>query len=220
MCYCVIYLSNHCYDIIISQILGGTQAGGGDPSPPPQYETLWSIPWLHENRLLCVIGRSKAGYLCSWKYICTSSNFCIYIYACMHGVCSLTGTSWSIQVDFQQLQMNTLRRYKRHYKLQLKPGTNKIQLVEVQWRLVWLWHKAVLMRIWIPLNEDVQMLVHLTGCGDITVTDVVLLCCYLQAISKHFKTIRVSEKKAVPLFISMVKSHKSKLDQPKPADTS
>lgn len=35
------------------------------------------------------------------------------------------------QVDFFQLQMNTLRRYKRHYKLQLKPGTNKIQLVEV-----------------------------------------------------------------------------------------
>ena len=28
--------------------------------------------------------------------------------------------------------MNTLRRYKRHYKLQLKPGTNKIQLVEVR----------------------------------------------------------------------------------------
>lgn len=36
------------------------------------------------------------------------------------------------QVDFLQLQMNTLRRYKRHYKLQLKPGTNKIQLVEVR----------------------------------------------------------------------------------------
>lgn len=35
------------------------------------------------------------------------------------------------QVDFLQLQMNTLRRYKRHYKLQLKPGTNKVQLVEV-----------------------------------------------------------------------------------------
>ena len=37
-----------------------------------------------------------------------------------------------LQVDFLQLQMNTLRRYKRHYKLQLKPGTNKIQLVEVK----------------------------------------------------------------------------------------
>ena len=37
----------------------------------------------------------------------------------------------SPQVDFLQLQMNTLRRYKRHYKLQLKPGTNKVQLVEV-----------------------------------------------------------------------------------------
>lgn len=36
-----------------------------------------------------------------------------------------------VKVDFLQLQMNTLRRYKRHYKLQLKPGSNKIQLVEV-----------------------------------------------------------------------------------------
>jgi len=42
----------------------------------------------------------------------------------------------------------------------------------------------------------------------------------LQAISKHFKTVRVSEKKTVPLFISMVKSHKSKLDQPKPMENS
>lgn len=40
-----------------------------------------------------------------------------------------------------------------------------------------------------------------------------------QAVSRHFKTIRVSEKKIVPLFISMVKSHKSKLDQPKPPDS-
>lgn len=74
------------------------------------------------------------------------------------------------EVDFLQLHMNTLRRYKRHYKLHLKPGTNKIQLVE--------------------------------------------------AIAKHFRSIRVSEKKAVPLFISMVKSHKSKLDHPKPVDNS
>jgi histone deacetylase complex subunit SAP30 len=72
------------------------------------------------------------------------------------------------EVDFLQLQMNTLRRYKRHYKLQLKPGSNKIQLVE--------------------------------------------------AVTKHFRTIRINEKKCIPLFISMVKSHKSKLDLPKPID--
>lgn len=35
------------------------------------------------------------------------------------------------QVDFCQLQVNTLRRYKRHYKLQTRPGLNKSQLVEV-----------------------------------------------------------------------------------------
>ena len=40
-----------------------------------------------------------------------------------------------------------------------------------------------------------------------------------QAVSKHFRTVRINEKKTVPLFISMVKSHKSKLDQPKPLDT-
>ncbi|KAL5460243.1 hypothetical protein EMCRGX_G033672 [Ephydatia muelleri] len=74
------------------------------------------------------------------------------------------------EVDFLQLPMITLHRYKRHYKLQLKPSTSKIQLVE--------------------------------------------------AITKHFKTIRVIEKKTVPLFISMVKSHKSKLDRPKPLEPS
>ncbi|XP_003383626.1 PREDICTED: histone deacetylase complex subunit SAP30L-like [Amphimedon queenslandica] len=72
------------------------------------------------------------------------------------------------EIDFLQLQMNTLRRYKRHYKLQLKPGSNKIQLVE--------------------------------------------------AVTKHFRTLRINEKKVVQLFISMVKSHKSKLDHPKPID--
>lgn len=74
------------------------------------------------------------------------------------------------QVDFSQIQLNTLRRYKRHYKLQLKPGSTKVQLIE--------------------------------------------------AITNHFRTIRVSEKKIVPLFISMIKSHKSKLDQPKPLEIS
>ncbi|EDO36011.1 predicted protein [Nematostella vectensis] len=33
-------------------------------------------------------------------------------------------------VDFCTLQVNTLRRYKRHYKLQTRQGLNKAQLVE------------------------------------------------------------------------------------------
>ncbi|KAM6222059.1 histone deacetylase complex subunit SAP30L isoform 2-T2 [Rhynchocyon petersi] len=33
-------------------------------------------------------------------------------------------------VDLFQLQVNTLRRYKRHYKLQTRPGFNKAQLAE------------------------------------------------------------------------------------------
>ncbi|XP_031569951.1 histone deacetylase complex subunit SAP30L-like [Actinia tenebrosa] len=36
----------------------------------------------------------------------------------------------STDVDFCSLQVNTLRRYKRHYKLQTRPGLNKAQLVE------------------------------------------------------------------------------------------
>ncbi|RXM31707.1 Histone deacetylase complex subunit SAP30L [Acipenser ruthenus] len=39
--------------------------------------------------------------------------------------------SHSPEVDLFQLQVNTLRRYKRHFKLQTRPGLNKAQLVEV-----------------------------------------------------------------------------------------
>ncbi|KAE8629897.1 hypothetical protein XENTR_v10000632 [Xenopus tropicalis] len=35
------------------------------------------------------------------------------------------------EVDLFQLQVNTLRRYKRHFKLQARPGLNKAQLVEI-----------------------------------------------------------------------------------------
>ncbi|XP_043917656.1 histone deacetylase complex subunit SAP30 [Protopterus annectens] len=37
----------------------------------------------------------------------------------------------SPEVDLFQLQVNTLRRYKRHFKLQTRPGLNKAQLVEI-----------------------------------------------------------------------------------------
>ncbi|XP_078071237.1 histone deacetylase complex subunit SAP30L [Mustelus asterias] len=36
----------------------------------------------------------------------------------------------SPEVDLFQLQVNTLRRYKRHFKLQTRPGLNKAQLAE------------------------------------------------------------------------------------------
>lgn len=35
------------------------------------------------------------------------------------------------EVDFSQLQMNTLRRYKKHYKVVTKPSLNKAQMAEV-----------------------------------------------------------------------------------------
>ena len=36
------------------------------------------------------------------------------------------------EVDLVQLQMNTLRRYKRHYKVSARQGLNKSQLAEVR----------------------------------------------------------------------------------------
>lgn len=42
-----------------------------------------------------------------------------------------------VQVDLFQLQVNTLRRYKRHYKLQTRPGLNKAQLAEVTTESMW-----------------------------------------------------------------------------------
>ncbi|XP_071426111.1 histone deacetylase complex subunit SAP30L isoform X1 [Pithys albifrons albifrons] len=43
------------------------------------------------------------------------------------------------EVDLFQLQVNTLRRYKRHYKLQTRPGLNKAQLAEVSDDRDFLW---------------------------------------------------------------------------------
>lgn len=37
----------------------------------------------------------------------------------------------SPEVDWVQLQVNTLKRYKKHYKVPTKPGFNKTQLAEV-----------------------------------------------------------------------------------------
>lgn len=35
------------------------------------------------------------------------------------------------EVDLYQLQVNTLRRYKKHYKVSTRPGHNKAQLADV-----------------------------------------------------------------------------------------
>lgn len=35
------------------------------------------------------------------------------------------------EVDFFQLQVNTLRRYKKYYKVATRPGINKAQLADV-----------------------------------------------------------------------------------------
>ena len=43
---------------------------------------------------------------------------------------SLPSGSGGVEVDLQQLQVNTLRRYKRHFRVQTRPGLNKMQLAE------------------------------------------------------------------------------------------
>lgn len=68
------------------------------------------------------------------------------------------------EVDLFQLQVNTLRRYKKHYKVTSRPGMNKAQLAE--------------------------------------------------CLMRHFRTINVVEKEALTFFIYMIKTNKSKLDNP------
>lgn len=75
-------------------------------------------------------------------------------------------------VDLFQLQMNTLRRYKKHFKVTSRPGINKTQLADT--------------------------------------------------LTRHFRTIPVSEKEALTFFIYMIKTNRSKLDREKqdlPMDT-
>lgn len=43
---------------------------------------------------------------------------------------SMPSSSGGVEVDLQQLQVNTLRRYKRHFRVQTRPGLNKMQLAE------------------------------------------------------------------------------------------
>ena len=71
-------------------------------------------------------------------------------------------TSSREYIDLFQLQMNTLRRYKKHFKLTSRPGLNKAQLAEF--------------------------------------------------LTRHLKTIPVTEKEALTYFIYMIKTNKSRRD--------
>lgn len=48
----------------------------------------------------------------------------------MTGGDNIPSSSGGVDVDLQQLQVNTLRRYKRHFRVQTRPGLNKMQLAE------------------------------------------------------------------------------------------
>lgn len=49
-----------------------------------------------------------------------------------------TDTTDIPEVDLYQLQVNTLRRYKKHYKVATRPGMNKAQLSDVSGRFKFL----------------------------------------------------------------------------------
>lgn len=44
------------------------------------------------------------------------------------------------EIDLNQLQLNTLKRYKKHYKIPSKPTMNKTQLAEVCFVYLFLLH--------------------------------------------------------------------------------
>lgn len=48
------------------------------------------------------------------------------------------------EVDLYQLQVNTLRRYKKHYKVVTRPGMNKAQLSDVSLSTFYLFFVTVL----------------------------------------------------------------------------
>lgn len=68
-----------------------------------------------------VLLRKKALFLDSSTFLPDNKQMVVLIPSSLH----------HFQVDLFQLQVNTLRRYKRHYKLQTRPGLNKAQLAEV-----------------------------------------------------------------------------------------
>ena len=99
------------------------------------------------------------------------------------------------EIDLASLQVNTLRRYKRHYRIQTRPGLNKGQLAEVR-------HCNCV----IGLNIIIIII-------NINIIYLHFFC--LQILLRHFKSIPVYEKEAITYFIYMVKCNKNKLDNMK-----
>lgn len=83
------------------------------------------------------------------------------------------------EVDLVQLQMNTLRRYKRHYKVSARQGLNKPQLAEVI--------------LFVLLSHEKPRFINEIS--------------RLQTIMEHFKQIPIKEKEVLTYFIYMVKSN-------------
>ena len=77
------------------------------------------FPWLH----LYMYQLKYYAYAYK-KLVYISAPYLLVIYTCLNN-------SSCSQVNFLQMPVNTLRRYKRHFKLQTKPGLNKSQLSEV-----------------------------------------------------------------------------------------
>ncbi len=115
------------------------------------------------------------------------------------------------EVDLYQLQVSTLKRYKKHYKLQSRPTLNKAQLVEVS--LWWVslnlkiikikrnWNLKSDYKLWIPRVKTFTLGISILSRANA-----------LQVLSKHFKGIPVNEKEVITYFLYTVKTEGNKLD--------
>jgi len=99
------------------------------------------------------------------------------------------------EVDLYQLQVSTLRRFKKHLKVSTKPGLNKAQLAEVRA------YKAKYTSYKLYSFRDASY--RLASSMD---------AYFFQTLSRQFKTIPVNEKEVVTYFIYTVKTERNKLD--------
>lgn len=115
------------------------------------------------------------------------------------------------EVDLYQLQVNTLRRYKKHYKVHVRQGLNKAQLADVS---IWVCYEKGCVIIFFSMAGNSKCATLFLNDKDIHVD----IDFFFQCMTRHFKTIPVQEKDDLTYFIYMVKTNKNKLDREHRAD--
>ena len=121
-----------------------------------------------------------------------------------------------LQIDFYSMPVNTLRRFKKHYKLPSRPGLTKAQLADVSAAACCCcMHFIFLVMLQLFFFCDVtssqhDYTMHKYQC--ILYVDVYSFR-LLQLVSKHFRQIHVIEKEVLTYFIYMAKSCRSRFDK-------